>query len=179
MGERNIEAKIIRHDSGLDSKRIEKIIETIDDRISDIKYDRRDILSDRKKELKQEVIKAHNLQQHYDAIDKIDGEISVLKEQISTLQQEQIPHKKAIAKVLRGSDDTYNYSSVSDDSPADKYIKQHLPDIKGIKESLSKLSEEIEEKLWLAKDIDEARALHSYALEQIKTISAGITKEEN
>lgn len=179
MGERNIEAKIIRHDSGLDSKRIEKIIETISDRIGDIKYDRKDILSDRKKQLKKAVIKQYNLQPHYAEIEKVDAEIDSLEEQIRELKQKQTPHKKAIAKVLRGSDDTYNYSSVSDDSPADKYIKQHLPDIKGIKEKLTKLSEEIEEKLWLAKDIDEARALHSYALEQIKTISAGITKEEN
>lgn len=179
MGERNIEAKIIRHDSGLDSKRIEKIIETISDRIGDIKYDRKDILSDRKKQLKKAVIKQYNLQPHFDEIEKVDAEIDSLEEQIRALKQKQTPHKKAIAKVLRGSDDTYNYSSVSDDSPADKYIKQHLPDIKGIKENLSKLIEEIEEKLWLAKDIDEARALHSYAVEQIKTISAGITKEEN
>ncbi|MEB2277009.1 hypothetical protein LAV82_23605 [Bacillus sp. ILBB4] len=179
MEERNIEAKIIRHDSGLDSKRIEKIIEMISDRIGDIKYDRKDILSDRKKQLKKAVIELHNLQPHYDEIEKNNAEIKSLEEQIHALKQKQTPHKKAIAKVLRGSDDTYNYSSVSDNSPADKYIKQHLPDIKGIKESLSKLSEEIEEKLWLAKDIDEARALHSYAIEEIKTISAGITKEEN
>lgn len=165
---------ISRADRGLDSKRIEKIISSIDDRISDIKYDRQDVLEDRKKILKQQVITKHNLEPHYTAIDDINNEVKKLENQIRELKNKKEPHQIAIAKVMRGSESIYDYNSVKEGSPADEYMKGFLPNIKEIKENLTELSKSIEEKLWLAKDIDEARELHAYALKQIDTISQGL-----
>jgi hypothetical protein len=165
---------ITRFDGNLDSKRIEKILSSITDRISDIKYDRKDVLSERKKELKKQVIAQNNLEPHYAAIQGINDEVKKLEDQIRKLKNEKEPHQIAIAKVMRGSESTYDYDRVQEGSPADDYMQQHLPNVKEIKENLSKLDDEIEEKLWLAKDIDEARELHAYALKQIEEISKGL-----
>jgi DNA repair exonuclease SbcCD ATPase subunit len=167
--------QIIRHDRGLDSKRIEKIIEMIQGKINSIKYDSRDVLQKRKEELKQEFIAQNNLQPHYDAIEDINRQIKELQKQIDKLEKQKDPHKLAIARLMRGYEETYYYDSVEDGSPADEYIKARIPDIDGMKKQLTELSEEIEEKLWLAKDIDEARMLYDYALRQIDAI-VGETK---
>lgn len=166
---------ITRTDTGLDSKRIEKIISNIESRIQDIKYDRNDVLRIRRKELKEEYIKAHNLQPHFDAIKEVNDEVSVLEEQIKEIKKKADPHKAAIAELFRGDrESTYSYGDVRDGSPADEYITSNLPNLKSIKNKLEELFKEIEEKLWLAKDIVEARELHAYALKQIKVLTEGL-----
>lgn len=162
--------QIIRHDRGLDHSRIEKILEMITSKISDIKYDRRDVLDKRKKELKEEAIKLFNLQEHYDEIKKYDDEIEKLQEQINAIKKKKEPHKVAIAKYMRGSDDTYYYDSVRDGSPVDEYISTRIPDMNTIRKNLKELEEQVEEKLWLAKDIEEAREIYYYAMKQIDEI---------
>lgn len=165
---------ITRHDRGLDSKRIEKIIDMINGRIHDIKYDRQDVLKELKAKLKEEVIELHNLAPHYAAIKGIDNQIKKLEDQISRLKEEKNPHKIAIALVMRGSDNTYDHERIVEGSPADQYMKERIPDVEGIKEQLNELSKQIGEQLWLAKDIDEARGLYNYALQQIDSITKGL-----
>ena len=166
---------ITRHDRGLDSKRIEKIIGMITSKISDIKYDRRDVLRDRKKELREEYIKEHNLQPHFDEIKKVNDKVKELEEQIEEIRKQVDPHKAAIAELFRGDrESTYLYNEVRDKSPADEYIESKLPNISEMKEQLDKLDNEMEEQLWLAKDIDEARALYNTAIDRIEEITKGI-----
>jgi signal transduction protein with GAF and PtsI domain len=166
--------QIIRHDRGLDSKRIEKIIGMIVTKIGDIKYDRHDVMKERKSELKKEVIKLHSLQPNFDAISEINIEIEALEKQISELKSGKVPHQHAIAKIMRGYEETYNYSEIRDDSPADQYLKERLPDLDAIKAALTTLSDEMEEQLWLAKDIDEARGLYNHALSEIEKITKSL-----
>lgn len=163
---------ITRHDRGLDSKRIEKIIEMITEKIHDIKYDRRDVLRERRKALKEEFINLNKLGVHFNEITKVNEKVKVLEGQIKELKKTADPHKIAIAKFLRGSDETYNYTEVRDGSPADEYINERIPDIEGMKEKLDVLKNEMEESLWLAKDIEEARALYNHAIVQIEAITS-------
>lgn len=165
---------ITRHDRGLDSKRIEKIIDMIEDRANDFIYDHRDTLSERKKELKKEIIEKYDLQKHYDSIESINGQVKELEKQIRQLEATKEPHQIEISKIMRGSEQTYDYSRIRDDSPADDYIKERIPNMDDVKKQLTLLKEDISEKLWLAKDIEEARDLHSYAINQIQTITKGI-----
>lgn len=166
---------ITRHDRGLDYKRIEKIISMISSRISDIKYDRRDVLRERKKDLRAEYIKDNNLQPHFDAIKVVNDQVKELEEQIKELKKQADPHKAAIAELFRGDrESTYSYSEVRDESPAGEFIASKLPNIDEMKKNLDTLSDEMEEQLWLAKDIDEAVALYNNALDRIEEITKGI-----
>ena len=166
--------QIIRHDRGLDAKRIEKLIDMIEGKINDILYDRRDVLAQRKEELKQEFIVQNNLQPHFNAIKDIDQQIRELEKQIRHLENQKEPHKIAISKLFRGCEDTFQYQRISEGSPADEYIKSRILNIDEIKNELKQLKEEMEEKLWLAKDIDEARSLYYYATSRIQELTGGI-----
>lgn len=167
---------ITRHDRGLDAKRIEKIVGMIHEKISDIKYDNRDVLRNRRKELKADFIKVSYLQPEFDAIQTIQLNIDKLEEQIKALKEQQKPHKQKIAEQMKGNNDTYSYAEVRDDSPADKYIEERLPDMETIKTKLTELDKEMEEQLWLAKDIEEARDLYNLAMSRIEEISNGLEK---
>lgn len=172
MSEGNV--NIIRHDRGLDSKRIENIIKMITDAVNDIKYDRRDILKDKKKELKAKYIEDHDLQKEFDAIAHYDKVIEELEQKINEAKDLQRPHKLAISRHTRAEEETYMYQDVRNGSKIQAYYDEHLPNIDDIKGNLDQILAESTNELWLAEDIGQAKQIYQRAIEYINHITEPI-----
>lgn len=153
----NMESKIIRHDTGLDFKRIEHIIGLFHNKVR-IKRSE----GDRKhhetiKQRTQEAFVHFGLAEVQQAIAQINVQMDELKNQ---KQQ----HEELIRDITQGTDKNkrYNtYDTIHEGSPMHHFIYGELEKVQSAEgRRLTELCAEIEEELWLAKDIGHAADIY-------------------
>lgn len=147
----NMETKIIRHDTGLDFKRIEHIIGLFHNKVRTKRGEgtrkQQEVLQQRKLE----AFVHFGLVEAQQAISEINGQIEGLKKQ---KQQ----HEERIRDFTQGTDKRYNtYDSIHEDSLMHHFIYDDQAKLQSAQErKLTELCSGIEEEMWLAKDIGQA-----------------------
>ncbi len=159
-------AIITRYDRGLDFKRIEKIASMM----SNVANDSIRALNNRKDEYiknrKEVAFKELGLLNHIEAIDNID-------KKIKELEKEKSIHVEKIKEFTKTKNQYYNdYAHVEKDSKVYEFINKESDDFDNISNSIKELKSKIENKLWLAKDIDEAIVLYDSFLQYLEGIVA-------
>ncbi|MED1125176.1 hypothetical protein [Bacillus atrophaeus] len=171
---------INRKDRGLDFKRIEKIIEIFRDKnnklIRSLERDKNKVA----KEYQEEAYGKFGLSESFEAINAIKEKIKALRSQIDDLEDQMKPHKDRIRDYTQGSESRWgSYDEVREGSPIYEYIHEKAGDQQEKKSALIRLDNEIEEKLWLAKDIEEAIAIYEGFCQVANSIMAGELKNDS
>lgn len=168
---------INRKDRGLDFKRIEKIIEIFrnknDKRINSLERDKSEAAESYKKEAYQEF----GVNESFEEIQGIKEKIKDLRNQISDLEEQMQPHKDRIRDYTQTSESRYgSYDDVRKGSLIYEYIHAKVEDQQEKKTALIQLNRDIEEKLWFAKDIEEAIAIYEGFIQESNRIALGEEK---
>jgi dynactin complex subunit len=158
---------ITRKDRGLDFRRIEKIIEMFqkkcNDEICSLERQFDKVLKEREKE----AFEHFGLNKEVEAIKAID-------EEIRALEKKKRAHEKKIREYTQSENNSYgDYMYIRSGSIMYDYIHEGDNDYEDKKSTLKQLREEISEKLWLAKDIDEAVTIYEGYMQQLNNVVKG------
>lgn len=156
-----METKIVRNDTGLDFSRIEKIIallhRKIDDKIHGLDKEKKLI----QKQKKETMYKDLGVEEHVKVINEID-------EQIKLLQSQKREHEDQVRDITQGQKNRYgSYDDIREGSAAYEYIHVNDDSYNQKAQELRDMRQQLEESLWLAKDINEAVNLYSAFCEKV------------
>lgn len=145
---------VIENDRGLPFSRIEKIVKIFIEKRREANARIRDkIRYSTRNEMTPELYEKFGLQEHKKAIDELDKQINELKEKRK--EYEEAIRAKTQCITNRYSD----YSVITSGSEIYNYLHQKDKEIEFICNRIKDLCDDTEEKLWLAADIEQARAI--------------------
>ena len=155
---------IIRNDKGLDFKRIEKFVNMISKKIRDKRNSLQSEDSAKRKELKEKAFEHFGISAEFKSIEAIESQIAELK------KQKEI-HEENIKKFTKSEKESYGYYyEVKDGSLVHNFIEENSLNNAARKELINEVSDNAEEDLWLARDIDHAIDIYERYVKEIDSI---------
>ena len=143
---------IVRNDTGLDFKRIERIVKLFDDKSLNIKRSIERVKSDQIKQRGKEAYSHFGLLQEMNRISEIDQKIEELKKERSLSEN-------LVRDFTQGTDTNNRYGSfdaIREGSPIYAYVQQGEEKYKEQEKRINDLNKGFIDEIWLAKDISEA-----------------------
>lgn len=143
---------IVRNDTGLDFKRIERIVKLFDDKSLNIKRSIERVKSDQIKQRGKEAYSHFGLLQEMNRIAEIDQKIEELKKERSLSENR-------VRDFTQGTDTNNRYSSfdtIREGSPIYAYVHQGEEKYKEQEKRINDLNKGFIDEIWLAKDISQA-----------------------
>lgn len=158
------DVNIIRNDKGLDFKRIEKFVNMISKKIRDKRNSLQSEDSAKRNELKEKAF------EHFGISDEFKN-IEVIESQIAELKKQKEVHEENIKKFTKSEKESYGYYyEVKDGSLVHNFIEENSLNNTARKELINEVSDNAEEDLWLARDIDHAIDIYERYVKEIDSI---------